>query len=338
MSDVGSLLFAQADEDVVFLPLFTELAGAIAADHGLERSGDVGSVDAQRRGFGAVDGDEHLGHAFAAADLGVGYSGHGFHDVLDPFGEVAGDLHVVAADFDRDALADALSRPHPAHHRVVAAGPHPHHHSGLKVDLGPERVDHLLARSFALGFALQLHCELGGVRSRAGHEPSSADLDQDVLHLGDLAFDDGLDSSGYIVGDLDLRPRRQFHVDSQFVLVGFGHHLDADERDQTHASGEKQNGAEDDRLAMVERPADGALVTIIQPIERASADANYSGHPRMSLGVGRADSQIFRAEHWNQRQTYHQREDLREADNVGELLEHDAAHPAQKNQRQEDRH
>jgi hypothetical protein len=216
----------------------------------------------------------------------------------------------VPADFDRDALAYVLSRPHPAHHRVVAARPHANHHSGLKGELGPERVDHLLARTFAFGLALQLHGEFRGVRGRAGHESSPADFDQNVLHLGNFAFDDGFDSSGDLVGDLDLRPRRQFHVDSQLVLVGLGHHLDADERDQTQASGEEQRGAEDDRLAVVERPANGALVTIVQRIERASANPNNPGHEGMSLGVRRADSKILRAQHGNQRQSDGQREDL----------------------------
>ncbi len=220
--------FLETHQDVVFVSTLAIHGRDASANGGPKRIGEIRNVQAHRRGFFTVDRDQHLGLALPATHLGIGNTGHIIDEVFHRQSEIAGHLHVVAADLNGDAVFPSAPHPHEEH---PSGSPRKGAHSRSLHELGSQGARDLGTRALALGLIDELHANVRHV-GRGLAPAASADIGEHVIHFRNLLGDELFDFPSDIVGHFDSSPHRKLDVQAHLALVRFRHQLEADQRNQ----------------------------------------------------------------------------------------------------------
>ncbi len=160
----------------------------------------------------------------------------------------------------------------------------------------------------------------------------------DFFLLRDRLVDERLEPEGDILRPIDSRAGRELGRDGDLPLIGRRHQLDRncgeDEECRDHRSGAQPHHGRPVKEGAVQE----AAISLVDAVQRTLAHREQAARDPAAL-VGRGwQLQHPRAQHRHDRHRNEQRHQQREHDDDRQLLEHDARHAGQEEQRHEHGH
>ena len=266
--DVLALVFAQADDDRVFLPGLAEQRRLRAGDVGANRVRQRRGADAEQRGLGPVDADRQLRPSFVAAEARIGDARRVVEQLLEALRQVLRLVEIFAANLEREPAAAVVAAAGEQAVQVLIAARRVRadDDAGNARKLAAQILRNLFARARPLVLRLQQDVDVAAAHraaAAAGNCRRRPALTMIVGRFGHQLVDRLLDPPQHRVGDLDARALRQLHVHVDLALVGLRRELGRQRREDQRGGDDRGRGDADDDGAVLQRLVQQPAVAVV---------------------------------------------------------------------------